>query len=192
MPTTKSHRRGPEEKNRKGKLAEKASSFHGRSTEAVAAKQLHRPRTVPDLLSGRSVSGFSSETRPPTLTKLLLNVMVQRSLGPVMVLMPPESTVGDLIAAALRQYKKEGRRPILPSGDPSGFDLHYSQFSLESLEREEKLIALGSRNFFMCVRKSTAGCDRDDGGFGFGAAATACSKEAEKVNKSRVPWLRFM
>jgi len=187
MPTTRSHRRGTEEKNRKGKLAAKASSFHGRSTESVEPK-LHRPRTVPNLLSGRSVAGFSTETRP-RLTKLLLNVTVQRSLGPVMVLMPPELTVEDLIEAALQQYKKEGRRPVLPSVDPSGFDLHYSQFSLESLEREDKLVALGSRNFFLCPKKSTS---ESDGGDVTTATSSSCSKQADKATKTGLPWLRFM
>lgn len=95
--------------------------------------KLNRPRTVPDLLAGRRVPGVSSpEVKPAKLTKLLLNVTVQRSLGAVMVIMSPESTVGDLIAAVLRQYVKEGRRPILGSTECGGFDLHYSQFSLES------------------------------------------------------------
>jgi hypothetical protein len=34
--------------------------------------------------------------------------------------------------AAVQLYVKEGRRPILPWNDASRFDLHYSQFSLES------------------------------------------------------------
>lgn len=95
--------------------------------------KLNRPRTVPDLLAGRRIAGvLSSEGKPAKLTKLLLNVTVQRSLGAVMVIMSPESTVGDLIAAVIRQYVKEGRRPILGSTDCGDFDLHYSQFSLES------------------------------------------------------------
>ena len=74
------------------------------------------------------------EGLPPTarLTKLLLNVTIQASLGPVQVVMTPESKVGDLVAAAVKIYAKECRRPILPTTDPSMFDLHYSQFSLES------------------------------------------------------------
>lgn len=132
MSTTKNNRRAYEKKNREGRLAEKASSFHGRIPDAMVVGKLHRPRTVPDLLSGRSVAGVSSTEIRPKLTKLLLNVTIQRSLGPVMVIMSPESTVGDLIAASLRQYAKEGRRPILGAADCSGFDLHYSQFSLES------------------------------------------------------------
>ncbi|KAJ4951646.1 hypothetical protein NE237_028478 [Protea cynaroides] len=71
---------------------------------------------------------------PARLMKLLLKVTIQRSLGAIQVVMLSESVVGDLIAAAVRLYAKEGRRPLLPSTDPAGFDLHYSQFSLENKE----------------------------------------------------------
>lgn len=135
MPSPKStNRRGQEEKNRRGKLEEKASSFHGRSL-TEQAWQLRRPRTVPDLLPSRTLIATTSssmvEARSTKLTKLLLNVTIQGSVGAVQVLMTPESTVGDLIVAAMSQYAKEGRRPILIATDSSRFNLHYSQFSLE-------------------------------------------------------------
>lgn len=148
MPSPKSHhRRGNAavgEKNRKGRLSEKAKSFHaGTSSVGLASEMslLPRPRTVPNLLptaGGKSFERTSSggEIRPAKLTKLLLNVTIQRSLGAVQVLMLPESTVDDLIAAALRQYCKEARRPVLSTNQPSEFDLHYSQFSLESKPRK--------------------------------------------------------
>ena len=46
-----------------------------------------------------------------------------------------EWRVADLVAAAVELYIREGRRPLLPSADPSAFGLHYSQFSLESTSR---------------------------------------------------------
>ncbi|KAF8397819.1 hypothetical protein HHK36_016743 [Tetracentron sinense] len=188
MPTfnSKSHRRGHDNKGKMGKLAEKAASFHGRAP-AIQAAQMLRPKTHSELLSGPKLAVISPEIRPQ-LTKLLLNVTIQRSLGAVQVVMALESTVGDLVAACVRQYAKEGRRPFLPTTDPSGFDLHYSQFSLESLDREEKLITLGSRNFFMCPKKPiTAGA----GGITSATVAT-CSNEAEKASKNGLPWFRFM
>ncbi|XP_052202723.1 uncharacterized protein At4g22758 [Diospyros lotus] len=186
MPNWKGSRRGQEEKNRKGKLAERASSFHGKKSGTMG-ELLARPRTVPDLLAGGSSNGSAAtEGRAPLkLTKLLLNVTVQRSLGPVQVVMSPESTVSELIAAALQQYVKEGRRPILPSAQPSGFDLHYSQFSLESLDREEKLISLGSRNFFLCPKISPPATESG------GATSSSCSNQAEKATKIVIPWLKF-
>ncbi|CAI9768567.1 unnamed protein product [Fraxinus pennsylvanica] len=159
MPTSKNHRKGGHEKNcRKGLLSEKASSFHGRSGRVVVEEILPWTRTVSDLVAGKRVGPglpdlvVVQERRK--LTKLLLNVTIQRSLGAVQVVMPPEATVEDLIEATLKQYTKEGRWLILPSTDPSGFDLHYSQFSLENLDREEKLIALESRNFFLHPKKA--------------------------------------
>ncbi|GKV34857.1 hypothetical protein SLEP1_g43198 [Rubroshorea leprosula] len=191
MPNSKGNRRGQEqEKSRRGRLTEKASSFHGKipmpSSSTVATAELRRPMTLPQLLSERTISiGVSSPEGRPKLTKLLLNVTIQGSLGAIQVVLSPENDVGDIINAALRQYAKEGRRPIFSSTNPSHFDLHYSQFSLESLDREEKLISLGSRNFFLCPKRT--GTATDGGG-----SSTSCSKEAEKVSKSGIPWLKFI
>ncbi|CAN0841847.1 Uncharacterized protein At4g22758 [Linum grandiflorum] len=84
------------------------------------------------------------------LTKLLVNVRIERSLGPVQVIMSPENRVRDLIKAAVDIYVAEKRRPFLEETDPRRFQLHYSQFTFESLDEEEKLVNLESRNFFMC------------------------------------------
>ncbi|GAB4824761.1 hypothetical protein Ancab_007625 [Ancistrocladus abbreviatus] len=208
MPNSKPQRRGYEEiKIRKGKLREKSMSFPGRGDPSVVAsllptmqqlqqpqQHLRRPRTVPsDLPSLAKSDGVTSMPFPegrPKLTKLLLNVTIQGSLGAVQVLTSPELTVGDLIAAAVRQYVKEGRRPVLPTSVPAEFDLHYSQFSLESLNREEKLSALGSRNFFLCRRKATI--DGSSGDNGEHNLTTFCSKEVEKATLFGLPWLKFM
>ncbi|KAM7491277.1 hypothetical protein LguiA_034198 [Lonicera macranthoides] len=90
------------------------------------------------------------------LTKLLLNVNIQRSFGPLQVVMSPENTVKELIKVAIETYMKEKRRPLLAETDFRCFELHYSQFSLESLKPEEKLMNLGSRNFFLCPKPKTA------------------------------------
>lgn len=197
MPTPKNCRKGGQEKGcRKGLLSEKASSFHGRTGSVVEEGMLPRPRTVPDLVARKRVGAAVPDVvlamqERRELTKLLLNVTIQRSLGAVQVVMPPEATVEDLIAAALRQYSKEGRRMILPSTDPTGFDLHYSQFSLESLNKEEKLMALGSRNFFLCPKKAVEASS--DGGHVTTAPTSSCSKEAAKPTKiNGLPWLKFM
>lgn len=130
MPSPKNQRNHQIENQRKGRLGEKSSSFHGNN--AMSTATIRRPKTVPDLLSYRSNAASALEGFPRQLPKLLLKVTVLGSLGPVQMLMKPESTVGDLVEAVVRQYVKEGRRPILPSKFASDFDLHYSQFSLES------------------------------------------------------------
>ncbi|KAL1544081.1 hypothetical protein AAHA92_20979 [Salvia divinorum] len=160
MPSPKSHRKGSQEKNKKGRLSEKASSFHGRDAGTLA-DMVPRPRTVPDLLAGGSPV---EPPPPPKLTKLLVNVTIQRSPGPIHVLMPPEATVQDLIRVAPCQYVKEARRPVLPSTAASAFDLHYSQFSLERLDREAEIVELGSRNFFLYPRQTeNGGVSKEEG-----------------------------
>ncbi|XP_023532120.1 uncharacterized protein At4g22758-like [Cucurbita pepo subsp. pepo] len=181
MPNPKSYR--------KGKLTEKSSSFHGEKPSKTAAT-LRRPKTDPELLSFKNL-GLSAPSLDgrPKMTKLLFNVTIQGSLGPVQVLMSPDMTVADLVAATVRQYLKEARRPILPTADPSAFDLHYSQFSLESLNEDEKLIALGSRNFFLCPRKSE---DNDD--LLASSSSSSCSTQAKENAKSSsgFSWFKFI
>ncbi|KAJ0238933.1 Uncharacterized protein HA466_0234670 [Hirschfeldia incana] len=181
------NRKETEKNHRRGKLQEKAMSFHGRGTMPHPNPgELRRPKTLPELFSsGRTVVEPVSSSKPPRLTKLLLNVTVQGSLGALQIIISPESTVDDLIDAAIRLYVKEARRPFLPESEPARFDLHYSQFSLESIGREQKLISLGSRNFFMCGRK-------ENGGLVGSGSSESCSKEAEKVGKTGFHWLKFM
>ncbi|KAJ4978708.1 hypothetical protein NE237_009488 [Protea cynaroides] len=130
-------------------LKNRADSFNGRTYLIKAG--IRRPMSNPDLFSAGKLQETLPEM-PAKLTKLLLKVTIQRSLGDIQLVMSLESTVGDLIAATVRLYAQEGRRPLLPTTDPAGFDLHYSQFSLERLYREEKLKELGSRNFFLCLK----------------------------------------
>ena len=127
------------DRNRKNRLTAKASSFHGKLPADIPEARIRRPKTLPDLLSGMNLPATVPGVRPK-LTKVLLNVTVQGSVGAVQVLMSLESTVGELIAAAIQQYTKEGRRSII-ANDSSRFDLHYSQFSLES-KIDHQLITL--------------------------------------------------
>lgn len=115
----------------------RSASFHGRlpTNSDVSTAQIKRPESHPELLRRRGAASgnpISIENGSPRLTKLLLNVTIQRSLGPVHVVMSPESTVADLTKAALEMYVKEGRRPLLAETDPESFELHYSPFSLDS------------------------------------------------------------
>ncbi|XP_058779733.1 uncharacterized protein At4g22758-like [Vicia villosa] len=170
MPSPKNHR--------KERLDKRSSSFHG--DKAMPTATIRRPITAPDLVSYRNSMVPVTEGLPRHPPKLLLKVTVLGSLGPVQILLKPESTVGDLVNAAVRQYVKEGRRPILPSNVASDFDLHYSQFSLESLCRDDKLMKLGSRNFFMCPRNTPhaaegiSGTSKDSG-----VTASSCGKEVD-------------
>ncbi|PIN02846.1 hypothetical protein CDL12_10145 [Handroanthus impetiginosus] len=105
---------------------------------------------------GGGSGGGGGEEKRRQLAKVLVKVNIQNSLGPVQVVTPPETTVGELMKAAIGIYVKEKRRPLLSSSDPQCYELHYSQFSLESLQPEEKLMNLGSRNFFLCPKPGYA------------------------------------
>ncbi|KAL5212152.1 hypothetical protein ABZP36_022999 [Zizania latifolia] len=123
------------------------------SVQAMAAQQQQRHRGESELTM---TAAAAAERR---LTRLLLNVTVEQSLWPVHVVLGVDCTVADLVRTAVAAYVREGRRPPLPAvaGDPaSGFELHLSKYSLESLRPEEKLVDLGSRNFFLCVRRSAS------------------------------------
>lgn len=119
------------------------------------SSSIQRPEKRSELTRRLAAEGGDSGR----LTKLLVNVTVERSLGPIHVVMSPENTVMDLVRTAVEVYVKEGRRPLLQFTDPKGFELHYSQYSLESLDPQEKLINLGSRNFFLCSLSSQS-CSR--------------------------------
>ncbi|XP_031125678.1 uncharacterized protein At4g22758-like [Ipomoea triloba] len=130
---------------------------------------------------GAPAASYGGE-RAQKLTKVLLNVSFQNSLGPLRVVLSPENTVGDLITAAVEMYVKEKRRPLLPATHPGHYELHYSQFSLQSLREEEKLIKLDSRNFFLCPKLN-------------GVANTTCSistRGASATKKSLFPLTKLM
>ncbi|EEF51013.1 uncharacterized protein LOC8272442 [Ricinus communis] len=163
-----------------------------RSTPVDRSLQTFPPERYSDLVRRRggliSVPGKAAGARENTiigsgapqnkLTKLLLNVNIERSLGPVQVIMAPENTVGDLIKAAIEIYVKEKRRPLLKYANPDCFQLHYSQFSLESLKPDEKLINLGSRNFFLCSSSNSIN--------------SSCLEKAKLANKSAFPFIKLM
>ncbi|XP_054822845.1 uncharacterized protein LOC129321188 [Prosopis cineraria] len=111
------------------------------------------------------------------LTKVLMNVTIENSLGPVQVLISPDDTVADLIKAALAIYHREKRRPFLKLQDPKHYALHYSPFWLQSLKADVKLKNLGSRNFFLCSKPSTL---------------SSCSEEANMTMDPASPLALFV
>ncbi|XP_066345508.1 uncharacterized protein At4g22758-like [Miscanthus floridulus] len=180
---------------------QRSASFHGRGTEQqrhLQRQQKQRPKTLPDLLAGVRGASFRSSgypSPPPddgdvgdtgrTPSKVLVSVAVQQSMWPLHVMASAEWTVADLVAAAVALYVKEGRRPLLPSADPAAFGLHYSQFSLESLNPKEKIIELGSRSFFLCPRSSAAGQDA--------SSSSGTANGVIRAGSGKTPaWLSYM
>ncbi|KAH9328240.1 hypothetical protein KI387_000348, partial [Taxus chinensis] len=144
------------------------SLLHGEPLDKISDPKskegisMRRPKTHPELLN-RDKPAFERTPwlnleMPPVLrksgAKLLVNVTVLQSIGALRVLMPTDGTVVDVITATLALYAKEGRRPIL-STDPLSFGLHYSQFTIDCLNPNDKMKDLGSRNFFLCPKKQS-------------------------------------
>ncbi|KAF8693286.1 hypothetical protein HU200_038670 [Digitaria exilis] len=192
-----------------GPRQQRSASFHGRSTAEQQEQQRgdllrQRPRTHPDLLAGVREDRRSFRRRPATHgadaaapdtwprraapSKVLVTVSVQRSMWPLHVMASAEWRVADLVAAAVGLYVREGRRPLLTSDDPSAFGLHYSQFSLQSLDPGEKVVELGSRSFFLCPKVAAASVS---------SSSSTCPTEATTANPADrpnmlPPWLGFM
>jgi hypothetical protein len=126
---------------------QRSSSFHGRGPEQRHQLPKQRPKTQPDLLAGMRGRSFRAADTVPaaarkTPSKVLVSVAVLRSMWPLHVMAPAEWSVADLVAAAVKLYVKEGRRPLLPSTDTAAFGLHYSQFCLESMFLASKICFL--------------------------------------------------
>ncbi|XP_037419251.1 uncharacterized protein LOC119284061 [Triticum dicoccoides] len=123
---------------------------------------VHVPAAVEALL-GHPVAALSD--RPaPRLSRLLVNVTVERSLWPVHVVLGADAKVADLARATVDAYAAEGRRPPLPAEDgaidkAARFLLHLSKYALDALDPEAKVVDLGSRNFFLCAPRSTLRSD---------------------------------
>lgn len=121
----------------------KSASFHGRipltssTSEEYRQTMIRRPKTHPELLRNSKLSSSSSSTtasKSRLPAKVPVNVTLRSSMWAVQVMASTEWKVEDLISASLRQYIKEGRKPLLPpsSIDPSFYNLHYSQYSFQS------------------------------------------------------------
>uniref|UniRef100_A0A2N9EX19 DUF7054 domain-containing protein n=1 Tax=Fagus sylvatica TaxID=28930 RepID=A0A2N9EX19_FAGSY len=124
---------------------------------------LYRPQTCTDVFgsssSFSSLPGFSSQTQSyegyKKDSKVVVNVTVEGSPGPVRTLVKLGATVEETIKVVVHKYGEEGRTPKLDRDAPASFELHHSYFSLKSLEKSELIGDVGSRSFYL--RKSSSG-----------------------------------
>ncbi|GLJ46412.1 hypothetical protein SUGI_0978160 [Cryptomeria japonica] len=187
---------------------EKWGGIHRHNISDAKSKKataMRRPSTHPELLDrakpAMERTPWLNLEMPPHLTKmlsapesssiktsakLLVNVTVAQSIGPLRLLISTEATVLDVIKAALALYAKEGRKPILGS-DPLSFGLHYSQFSIDCLNPNDKIKDLGSRNFFMCPNAISS-----ESNVISQASNVTCGSEMQKIFRARDPWWRLM
>ncbi|KAK2989163.1 hypothetical protein RJ640_027237 [Escallonia rubra] len=163
---------------------------HGRQSSAADGRRVAAEAHSEPVRERGGVMPLLKKLAPPLeaagsrrTPKVLHKVDVHRSFGPVQVVISPECTVGDLMKAVLELYVKEKRRPLLAETDTLCFELHYSQFSLQSLKAEEQLLNLGSRNFFLRPKHRNAA-----------NASCSCSysDEAKAEAKSLFPLAKFV
>lgn len=178
-----------------GKTSEASASSS--SSKVKKNTMMRRPKTQPELLN-RDDHTMKMKMNTPVdqvlrANKLLVNVTVAQSIGPLRLLLSIDATVEDVIQATLVLYAKEGRKPLL-SNHPTSFGLHYSQFSIDCLNPADKIRDLGSRNFFLCP-KATA---KDSYSVNFTSGDTtvsssssssySCGREIQGISSLRGAW----
>ncbi|KAJ4910145.1 Uncharacterized protein Rs2_04766 [Raphanus sativus] len=105
--------------------------------------------------SAPSLSGFSSPSSSPInqqvykreAEKVVINVSVEGSPGPIRILVKLSCSVEETIKMVVDKYRKEGRTPKLDKD--LAFELHQSHFSIQCLEKTEIIGEIGSRSFYM-------------------------------------------
>ncbi|XP_071707531.1 uncharacterized protein At4g22758-like [Rutidosis leptorrhynchoides] len=99
----------------------------------------------PDLVfpSQQKVEGYNRNS------KVVMNVTVQGSPGPVRAMVKLGSSVKETMAIVKKQYSSEGRSPQLDQHSISTFELHSSHFSLQCFDTSETIGDIGGRSFYM-------------------------------------------
>lgn len=81
--------------------------------------------------------------------KVVVNVTIEGSTGPVRTMVKLGSTVEDTISHVVDKYREEGRSPKIDSNVPSSFQLYLSYFSLQGLDKSEVIGNVNSRSFYL-------------------------------------------
>ncbi|KAL9438700.1 hypothetical protein AB3S75_024385 [Citrus x aurantiifolia] len=100
--------------------------------------------------SGPEMQGYKKDA------KVVVNVTVEGSPGPIRTMVKLGSSVDDTIKTVVDKYNEEGRTPKLQKHPASSFELHHSHFSLQSLDKSELIGDAGSRSFYL--RRSGSNC----------------------------------
>ncbi|KAJ0239547.1 Uncharacterized protein HA466_0231670 [Hirschfeldia incana] len=87
--------------------------------------------------------------------KVVINVVVEGSPGPVRTMVRLSCNVQETIKLVLEKYCKEGRTPKLDQD--AAFELHQSHFSIQCLDNRETIGEIGSRSFYLRKRAHETG-----------------------------------
>ncbi|KAI3453566.1 hypothetical protein Pfo_010229 [Paulownia fortunei] len=125
---------------------------------------LYRPRTCTDIFPspdnsvprspGKCSEGYNKDA------KVVVNVTVEVSPGPIRTMVELGSNVEDMIKLVVKKYKEEGLTPDLDKDAASTCELHHSYFSLQSLSKSDLIGDVGSRSFYL--RKCSSSGRSDD------------------------------
>ncbi|KAK7406215.1 hypothetical protein VNO78_07835 [Psophocarpus tetragonolobus] len=119
------------------------ASFFRPKTFSEAFLSSPSPFSSPRIHSKQIIKGYDKEA------KVVVNVTVEGSPGPVRTMVKLGSSVEETIKRVIHKYTEEGRSPSIDSNITSSFQLHHSYFSLESLNKSEVIADVGSRNFYL-------------------------------------------
>ncbi|XP_008798523.1 uncharacterized protein At4g22758 [Phoenix dactylifera] len=117
---------------------------------------LPRPYTCSDVFSSSPFlqSPSPSSQHPSEEMKVVVSVTVEGSPGPVRAMVRLGASVEEAISVVVDKYGREGRSPKLDLEAAACFQLHHSHFSLQSLNKSDKIGEVGSRSFYL--RKSSS------------------------------------
>nr|GMD72432.1 senescence-associated protein [Ipomoea batatas] len=93
--------------------------------------------------------------------RLLLNITVLGSAGPIRFVVSEGEHVASVIDTALKSYAREGRLPVLGS-DVNNFVLYSPNAGTEALSPWDNIGSFGVRNFVLCKKPQSE--RRVDGG----------------------------
>ncbi|KAJ0683416.1 hypothetical protein HanPI659440_Chr16g0658041 [Helianthus annuus] len=95
--------------------------------------------------------------------RILINVTVVGSAGPIRFVVNEGEVVADVIDTALKLYAREGRLPVLGS-NYNEFVLYCPVAGTEALKTWETIGSVGVRNFMLCKKpKAQKVVDDDEG-----------------------------
>ncbi|KAH6818121.1 hypothetical protein C2S51_001724 [Perilla frutescens var. frutescens] len=92
--------------------------------------------------------------------KVVVNVTVEGSPGPVRTMVKLGSDVEETIKLVIKKYNDEGRTPHLHQDGAAQFELHHSYFSLQSLKKSDLIGEVGCRSFYLRRQSSSCGENR--------------------------------
>ncbi|KAH6794957.1 hypothetical protein C2S52_005434 [Perilla frutescens var. hirtella] len=117
---------------------------------------LYRPQTCTDI--------FMRPAEPSQVynkdAKVVVNVTVEGSPGPVRTMVKLGSDVEETIKLVIKKYNDEGRTPRLHQDGAAQFELHHTYFSLQSLKKSDLIGEVGCRSFYLRRQSSSCGENR--------------------------------